>query len=118
MVGRDAVAERSKSIAQQRSATASWLTKIMNMLELEQTVALEILRDAVRIARVVQAEITLGRWEKEDRTPVTVADLAVQAVVSGSLAEHFPEIPLMAEEGADELRQSAWSDLLEKVIEH
>jgi 3'(2'), 5'-bisphosphate nucleotidase len=88
------------------------------MLESEITFAIETVRSAVRICREVQAEITPGRWNKEDRTPVTVADLAVQAVVSAALAERFPDDPLMAEEGSSELREPAWADLLANVTAH
>src|SRR5436189_1386833 len=88
------------------------------MLENEIAFALETVRSAVRICREVQAEIAPGRWNKEDRTPVTVADLAVQALASAALAERFPHDPLMAEEGASELREPAWADLLAKVTTH
>ncbi len=88
------------------------------MLESEIAFAVETVRSAVRICREVQAEITPGRWNKEDRTPVTVADLAVQAVVSAALEEWFPHDPLMAEEGSSELREPAWADLLANVTAH
>lgn len=88
------------------------------MLQQEHEVAFEAVRTAVRICRMVQAEITPGRWDKEDRTPITVADLAVQAVVSRALAEHFPDDPLMAEESTEQLRQPAWAELLETVTNH
>ncbi len=80
--------------------------------------AIETVRSAVRICRDVQGEIAPGRWDKEDRTPVTVADLAVQAVVSAALADRFPEDPLMGEEGSSELREPAWADLLATVTAH
>ncbi len=88
------------------------------MLNSELTFGIETVRSAVRICRQVQGEIAPGRWAKEDRTPVTVADLAVQAVVSGALFERFPHDSLMAEEGSSELREPAWADLLAKVTEH
>jgi 3'(2'), 5'-bisphosphate nucleotidase len=88
------------------------------MLTAERDFALETVRSAVRICRMVQSEIAPGRWDKEDRTPVTVADLAVQAVVSGALAERFPDDPLMGEEESKELREPRWADLLSKVAEH
>ena len=84
----------------------------------ELAFAVETVRSAVRICREVQGEIAPGRWDKEDRTPVTVADLAVQAVVSAALAERFPDDPLMGEEGSSELREPAWADLLAKVTAH
>jgi 3'(2'), 5'-bisphosphate nucleotidase len=88
------------------------------MLENELAFAVETVRSAVRICREVQAEIAPGRWNKEDRTPVTVADLAVQAVVSAALADRFPNDPLMAEEGSSELREPAWAELLANVTTH
>jgi 3'(2'), 5'-bisphosphate nucleotidase len=84
----------------------------------ELSFAIETVRSAVRICRDVQGEIAPGRWDKEDRTPVTVADLAVQAVVSAALAERYPEDPLMGEEGSSELREPAWADLLATVTAH
>src|SRR5580765_5832357 len=84
----------------------------------ELAFAIETVRSAVRICRDVQGEISPGRWDKEDRTPVTVADLAVQAVVSAALAERFPDDPLMGEEGTSELREPAWADLLAHVTAH
>jgi 3'(2'), 5'-bisphosphate nucleotidase len=88
------------------------------MLEPELEFAVETVRSAVRICRQVQGEIAPGRWDKGDRTPVTVADLGVQAVVSAALEERFGHDPLMAEEESRELRQPEWSDLLVKVTEH
>lgn len=87
------------------------------MLDQERKTAIDVVRQAARISQSVQSEIAPGRWDKDDRTPVTVADLAVQALVSGVLQAQFPADPLMAEEGASELRQPAWSGLLEKVVE-
>jgi 3'(2'), 5'-bisphosphate nucleotidase len=88
------------------------------MLEQERDFALELVRGAVQICRMVQTEITPGRWDKEDRTPVTVADLAVQAVVSAGLHERFPHDPLMGEEESKELREPKWADLLAQVARH
>eukprot|EP00897_Mesotaenium_endlicherianum_P000010 jgi/Mesen1/10009/ME000722S09296 len=47
-----------------------------------------------------------GRLEKEDRTPVTVADFAVQALVALELGRAFPDLPLVGEEDASELRRT------------
>lgn len=88
------------------------------MLQEEREFAVETVRAAVQICRTVQSEITPGRWDKEDRTPVTVADLAVQAVVSAALQERFPHDPLMGEEESKELREPKWAELLDLVAEH
>ncbi|MQM03362.1 hypothetical protein Taro_036143 [Colocasia esculenta] len=44
--------------------------------------------------------------EKNDRTPVTVADFGVQALISLELNRLFPSIPLVAEEDSSFLRSS------------
>jgi 3'(2'), 5'-bisphosphate nucleotidase len=88
------------------------------MLEQELEFAVEVVRSAVRICRSVQGQIQPGRWAKGDRTPVTVADLAVQAVVGRALHERFPDDPLMAEEDSAELSSPEHADLLRQVTEH
>lgn len=90
----------------------------MSNLEQECRVGLAAVQAAIRIARAVQAEIAPGQRDKEDRSPVTVGDLAVQAVISRALHSAFPDDPLMGEEGADELRRPDWAELLAKVVEH
>eukprot|EP00899_Mesostigma_viride_P027223 jgi/Mesvir1/7686/Mv11655-RA.2 len=45
-----------------------------------------------------------AQMEKADKTEVTVADFGVQALLSLELATAFPDIPLVAEEDAHELR--------------
>lgn len=88
------------------------------MLQNELQVALSAVHSAMTISRAVQGELTLGRWDKSDRTPVTVADLAVQAHISAALAQHFPNDPLMAEESSDELQTPEWAACLEIVTQH
>jgi 3'(2'), 5'-bisphosphate nucleotidase len=88
------------------------------MLEAERDTALQAVRCATRISRLVQGEFNPDRKDKDDRSPVTVADLAVQAVIGRLLADRFPNDPLMAEEGADELRLPAWQPLRDQVVAH
>lgn len=44
--------------------------------------------------------------EKNDQTPVTVADFGVQALISLELSKLFPSIPLVAEEDSASLRSN------------
>ena len=44
---------------------------------------------------------------KEDSSPVTIADFAVQAIVSHLLGEDFPDLPMVGEESASILRENA-----------
>jgi 3'(2'), 5'-bisphosphate nucleotidase len=60
---------------------------------------------ACRICRTVQSHlVAAGRLSKGDKSPVTIADYASQAVVAEVLARTFPGIALVAEEDSSLLR--------------
>ena len=60
---------------------------------------------AVVVTEAVRAAITdSDSVGKADRSPVTVADFAAQAILILRLREAFPAVPVVAEEDADELR--------------
>jgi 3'(2'), 5'-bisphosphate nucleotidase len=67
--------------------------------------AIQTTRRAVQLVRQVQAELVTPALTKEDRSPVTIADFACQALVAHLLAEAFPEELLVAEESASALQQ-------------
>jgi 3'(2'), 5'-bisphosphate nucleotidase len=71
--------------------------------EQERAVAIEAVRAAARVCRSVQAAITPDVLEKKDRSPVTVADFASQAMVCRALKDRFPSDPIIGEEDASEL---------------
>jgi len=77
--------------------------------------ALESVRQATRLARQIQAELVLPALLKQDRSPVTIADYAVQALIARLLAESFPSDALVAEENAQALREPAAEQTLEQV---
>jgi len=82
---------------------------------------LRIAVDAVRAAAVVcthvqQALVTEDTLQKKDKSPVTVADFASQAVVCGALHEHLPNDPVAAEENADELRKDDQAEIRASVV--
>jgi HAL2 family 3'(2'),5'-bisphosphate nucleotidase len=88
------------------------------MLELntpEINVALKVASQAMRLAQHVQLEMVTPALTKDDRSPVTVADYASQALVATRLAEAFPNDPLVAEEDASRLRLPQSAALLEQV---
>jgi 3'(2'), 5'-bisphosphate nucleotidase len=59
----------------------------------------DAVRAGARITRAVQATLTAGdSVRKEDKSPVTVADLATQALIARRLADAFPDVPLAGEE--------------------
>ncbi len=77
------------------------------MFEFEQE--LQIASEAVRKAsllcrRVRETLVTEETVAKKDRSPVTVADFASQAIINLTLSNAFPNDPIMAEEDSATLR--------------
>ena len=85
--------------------------------EMELKAALEAVRQAAVACRSVQSSITTESLAKKDNSPVTVADYASQALVCRVLQQHFPQDPVIGEEGAAELRQPAGAEFLQRVVE-
>lgn len=79
--------------------------------------ALDIVRQASLMVQLVQAELVTPALTKSDRSPVTVADYACQALVAGRLAQVFPGDPLVAEEDAAALRAPGGGETLDKVTD-
>jgi HAL2 family 3'(2'),5'-bisphosphate nucleotidase len=67
--------------------------------------AIQTTRSAVLLVRQVQAELVTPALTKEDRSPVTVADFACQALVAHLLARSYPEELLVAEESSGALQK-------------
>jgi len=70
---------------------------------------------AARLAAGIQSEMVTKALTKEDRSPVTVADFAAQAVIGYLLDKYFPGELLVGEEGSEALRSLEEQDTLEKV---
>ena len=91
----------------------------MNSFEKELEVAMAAVADACRLADSVGRELTReGQAEKEDKSPVTVADFGVQAVVHEHLRRSFPNDPIVAEEESGELSKPENAALLSLVGDH
>lgn len=83
--------------------------------ERELAVALAAVRQASRACRAVQRSLDPHTLAKDDRSPVTVADFASQALVARTLADAFPGDPLVGEEDAAALRDPANAERLRRV---
>ncbi len=66
---------------------------------------IEATRQAALMVRHIQDVLVNPSLTKEDRSPVTVADFAAQALVGKMLAQAFPKDALVAEESSEALRQ-------------
>jgi 3'(2'), 5'-bisphosphate nucleotidase len=85
-------------------------------VERECEVATAAVRRATEVCRRVQAELGAGdSRRKADRSPVTIADFASQALICASLMESFPDDRVVGEESAAALREDA--DLRERVVD-
>lgn len=78
---------------------------------------------AVRLASTVtqtvqQSPATADTLQKKDKSPVTVADYASQAVICKALMDTFPDDPVVGEEDAKELREPGNAALLDVVVKH
>ena len=83
--------------------------------EQELQAALRAVRLASRVCRLVQETITHEVLEKKDRSPVTVADFASQAVICRALEAAVPDDPIVGEEDASELALPENADFLTRI---
>ncbi|MEM7683133.1 MAG: 3'(2'),5'-bisphosphate nucleotidase [Planctomycetota bacterium] len=85
----------------------------------ELELALTAVRAASEVCSTVQHDLVgAGSMSKGDKSPVTVADFASQAVVAHHLAQAFPDDPLVGEEDASALRSGDEASLADQVIDH
>ena len=70
----------------------------------EKQVAIDAVLKAIPLCQQVEADMVAeDTVEKEDGSPVTVADFATQAFICQALGEAFPEDPIVAEEDSQKL---------------
>lgn len=81
----------------------------------EARFALDAVREASLLAHRIQREMVTPALTKDDRSPVTVADFAVQALVARRLADVFPGAALVAEEQAGTLRLAESAATLDQI---
>lgn len=88
---------------------------MLNLNEPETRFTLEAVREAARLVRQVQNEMVSPALTKGDRSPVTVADFASQALIGRLIAEQFPEDALVAEEDSSALQGAQGDETLMQV---
>ena len=87
--------------------------------EQELSAALGAVRAAAEVCRSVQGRlVTAETLEKKDKSPVTVADFASQALVCASLAESSKIAAVVGEEDSADLREAGAESNRDKVVEH
>ncbi len=88
------------------------------MYKREQAIAIEAVREAAWLCQNVASAISPEVLAKKDKSPVTVADFGSQALICRTLAEAFPDDPIIAEEDATELKLPQNASLLDQVRRH
>jgi 3'(2'), 5'-bisphosphate nucleotidase len=89
----------------------------LELYQREFDVALDAVREAAVLARDIRQQIGQHVFVKADRSPVTVADFAVQALVAHRLRQAFPDDPLVAEEDSGSLRAPEGRPILQSVLD-
>jgi 3'(2'), 5'-bisphosphate nucleotidase len=84
--------------------------------EQELEVGLAAVRAAARVCRSVQRSITPETLAKQDKSPVTIADFASQAIICRALAEAFPQDAVVAEEEASALLAPENQTFVERML--
>ena len=87
-----------------------------NYYKQEAEFALKAVREGALLARQIRKDFGQVHIQKRDRSPVTLADYGVQALVSGRLEESFPEDPLVAEEDSSALKDDLDSPRLKEYL--
>jgi 3'(2'), 5'-bisphosphate nucleotidase len=82
----------------------------------EKQIAIDAVTKAAKLCQMVRAEMVVDSLEKDDRSPVTVADFGSQALVCRMLKETFPTDPIVGEEDSTDLQ--AHADKLAQVTRY
>jgi 3'(2'), 5'-bisphosphate nucleotidase len=78
--------------------------------------AIEAVTAAAKVCGIIQKQLVRDdTLIKQDKSPVTIADFASQAVVCHILKRDFPNIPIVGEEDASDLRSNGNKHLLNKI---
>lgn len=87
--------------------------------QLELKTGMAAVRAAANVCRAVQANLVIAdTLEKKDKSPVTVADFAAQAIVCAHLLKDLPNDLMVGEEDSAELRTGEEAGLRAAVVQH
>jgi len=84
----------------------------------EADFALNAVRKAAVLSRSIQGELAPRTISKSDRSPVTVADFASQAIVAQMLQERFPRDLMVGEEDSQVLQQPEQAETLAAIARY
>jgi len=87
----------------------------INLKSPEAQFALELIQSGAGLAGRVRIETSVKSIIKPDHSPVTLADMGIQAIAGALLEQHLPEAVLVAEEDTDLLKTPEGVEDLEKI---
>ncbi|MDH3944009.1 MAG: 3'(2'),5'-bisphosphate nucleotidase [Anaerolineae bacterium] len=93
------------------------MPSMINIENPEIKFAMEVVIEAGELVRQVQAELVSPAMTKDDKSPVTVADYAAQALVAKRMMDAFPEELLVAEEDSADLQSPEARETLEQICQ-
>lgn len=79
--------------------------------------ALELIRGGSELARGIRSGTSIRSILKPDHSPVTLADMGIQALAGALLEQYLPEAVLVAEEDADHLQTPEGDEDLKKITD-
>ncbi|HWL09752.1 MAG TPA: 3'(2'),5'-bisphosphate nucleotidase [Planctomicrobium sp.] len=82
----------------------------------ELTIALSAVVAAARVCRTVQQGLSADALEKKDKSPVTIADYASQALICKQIRDAFPNDFIVGEEDAGELHLPEQRPFVEQIL--
>lgn len=87
------------------------------MLKQKTEIAIDAVKISSELCMLVQSEmVSTDAIQKQDRSPVTIADFASQALICKSISDVFPDDIIVAEENSQSLKKNP--ELLERVTEY
>jgi 3'(2'), 5'-bisphosphate nucleotidase len=92
---------------------------LSNLYQQEKETTIRAVIAASILTGSIQNDLTGKRSiQKEDRTPVTIADYGSQAVICKILNDAFPDDPIVAEEDSRELSKPEHAEILSQVTHY
>lgn len=88
----------------------------MQRFEKELVTGLLSVQQAAQVCQTVQKQITPEKLDKKDKSPVTIADFASQAVICRALSAAFPSDVIIGEEDSSELKTPENAGFLDQVV--
>ena len=90
----------------------------INLKSSEAQFALKLIRDGSKLARCIRAETSIRSMVKPDHSPVTLADMGIQALAGALLEQYLPDAVLVAEEDTDFLKTPEGAEDLGKITSY